>query len=311
VKGVGELTAHAAFTRVAGMRLGRVRLRNQLFAVVPLEGLGEVEGMPFHGIIGYELFKRFVVRVDYQARTLTLSDAAAWTPPAAGRAVPFVFNGTIPEIAGDIDGVAATFDVDTGSRASVGLNSPFVQRNALRARFVPSIEAVTGWGLGGATRGTVARVKRLRLGPIGVPDVVVDMSLQRHGTLSHSAPAGSIGSGLLKRFVVTFDYPRQRIYFLAHDRTERGDAYDRSGLWINLGVGGFRVDGVVVGSPAGKARLSVGDLIVAVDGEPSSTLNLSALRDRLRDSAPGTRVRLTVRSSGRTQEVVLILRDLI
>jgi predicted aspartyl protease len=240
VKGVGELTAHAAFTRVAGMRLGGVRLRNQLFAVVPLEGLGEVEGVPFHGIIGYELFKRFVVRVDYQARTLTLSDAAAWTPAAAGQAVPFVFNGTIPEIAGDIGGVAATFDVDTGSRASVGLNSPFVQRNALRARFVPSIEAVTGWGLGGATRGTVARVRQLRLGPIGVPDVVVDMSLQRHGTLSHSAPAG-------------------------------------------------------------RARLGVGDLIVAVDGEPSSRIYLGALRDRLRDSAPGTRVRLSVRSGGRTR----------
>ena len=262
VKGAGEFTERAAFTRIASVGLGDVRLRDQLFAVVPLEKLGEVEGVPFHGILGYELFKRFVVRIDYAGRTMTLYDVTAWRAEGAGVAVPFVFNGTVPEVEGEIGGVAATFDVDTGSRASVGLNSPFVQKHALRARFKPSIDAVTGWALGGPTRGTVARVNRVRLGSVSVPDVIVDMSLQRLGALTNTAPAGSIGSGLLQRFVATFDYSRQRIYLLAAPGARVRDAYDRSGLWINQGAGGFRVDAVVEGSPAARVGLRDGDIIV-------------------------------------------------
>ncbi len=311
VKGAGEFTERAAFTRIAHVGLGDVRLKNQLFAVVALEKLGDVEGAPFHGILGYELFKRFVVRIDYASRTLTLGDAAAWRADGAGVAVPFVFNGTVPEVEGEIGGVAATFDVDTGSRASVGLNSPFVQKHALRARFKPSIDAVTGWGLGGPTRGTLARVGRVRVGPLAVPNVVVDMSLQRLGALTNTAPAGSIGSGLLQRFVVTFDYPRQRLYLSAQPGARVRDAYDRSGLWINQGAGGFRIDAVVPASPAARAGLREGDVIMAVDGRGAATLMLNDVRDHLREGLPGTVVRLTVRSSGAAREVAITLRDLI
>lgn len=311
VKGAGEFTEHAAFTRVAHVGLGDVRLRNQLFAVVPLEKLGEVEGVPFHGILGYEIFKRFIVRIDYAGRTVTLSDVATWRAEGTGAAVPFVFNGTVPEVEGEIGGIAATFDVDTGSRASIGLNSPFVQKHALRARFKPSIDAVTGWGLGGPTRGTVARAERIRLGTVTVPNVVVDMSLQRLGALTHTAPAGSIGSGLLQRFIVTFDYPRQRIYLLAQPGGVTRDAYDRSGLWINQGPRGFRIDAVAAGSPAARAGLREGDVVVAVDGRPWGRLLLNDVRDVLRDGLAGTVVRLTVRSGGATREIALTLRDLI
>ncbi len=309
VRGAGEDTEAAAFTRVNSLALGGVRLRNQLFAVVPLEKLGEIEGTPFHGLIGYEIFKRFAVRIDYAARVMTLSDAKAWRADGAGVAVPFVFNETVPEIEGTIDGVKGTFDIDTGSRASVGLNSPFVQRNALRARFQPSIEAVTGWGLGGPTRATVARVKRLTLGTFAIDNVVVDMSLQRQGVLTHSAPAGSIGSGLLKRFIVTFDYAGQRVFFAAHARSGASDGYDRSGLWINQTQGGYRVDAVVAGSPAAEAGLQEGDVIVAIDGKRALDVSLGDVRDRLRDGAPGTEVRLTVAVGGARRVAVVRLRD--
>ncbi|MBP6014433.1 MAG: aspartyl protease family protein [Alphaproteobacteria bacterium] len=311
VWGAGETSERAEFTRVARVALGNVRLRDQLFAVVPLEKLNDVEGVPFHGMIGYELFKRFVVRIDYEARKLTLTDPSIWNEQGAGVAVPFVFNGTVPEIEGDIDGVPAAFDIDTGSRASVGLNSPFVQRHALRARFVPNVEAVTGWGIGGPTRASVARVKRLRLGSIAINDVIVDMSRHTQGVMSHGAPAGSVGSGLLKRFAMTFDYAGQRVFFLPHERTATRDAFDRSGLWINRGGGGFRIDGVVARSPAGEAGLKDGDVITAVDGKPASAMSLSELRDRMRDAPLGSEVRLSVRSGGVMRAVVLRLRDLI
>jgi predicted aspartyl protease len=309
VDGVGEGSADAAFARVGSVGVGDVTLRNQLFTVVPLEAFADVEGVPFHGIIGYELFKRFVVRIDYDARTMTLTDPRRWAQDMHATAVPIVFNGSVPEADGAIDGITGTFDIDTGSRVSVGLNSPFVQRHALRGQFRPSVEAVTGWGLGGATRGTVARAKRLSIGPLNVDNVVIDMSLHKVGALSHAAPAGTIGSGLLKRFTVTFDYGGEHIYFEPNARTAFGDAYDRSGLWINASPSGFRVDGVVAGSPAAQAGIGVGDVIVNVEGKAAVSLGLPEVRDLLRDSAAGTVIKMTVRSGARLMDVMLRLRD--
>jgi hypothetical protein len=311
VRGSGDLSEAAAFARVNAMAVGGIQLRNQLFAVVPLETLSDIEGVPFHGMIGYELFKRFIGKIDYEARTLSLMEPSVWNPAGAGIAVPFVFNGTVPEIEGDIDGIPASFDIDTGSRMSVGLHSPFVLKHGLRARFRPSIEAMTGWGLGGPSRGTVARVKRLRLGPIAVNDVVVDMSRQTQGVLSHAVPAGNIGSGLLRRFTITLDYRRQRIHFAPNARTNVPDSYDRAGLWINRDAGAFRVVDVVERSPAALAGMRTGDLIVAVDGVRAAAIGLGELRNRWVEMPAGTDVKLTLRRENIERVVAFRLRDLI
>jgi S1-C subfamily serine protease len=139
---------------------------------------------------------------------------------------------------------------------------------------------------------------------------VVDMSRQTQGVLSHTAPSGSIGGGLLKRFTVTFDYPHQRIYFAPAARTRERDGYDRSGLWINQAPGGFKIVDVVERSPAALAGLREGDTIVAVDGAHAASLSLGSLRDRLRDASPGTDVRLTIRRERHALAVALRLRDL-
>jgi S1-C subfamily serine protease len=141
--------------------------------------------------------------------------------------------------------------------------------------------------------------------------VVVDMSRQTQGVLSHASPAGSIGSGLLKRFNVTFDYPRQRIYFAPTPHTGTPDAFDRSGLWINRTAGGFRVVAVAPRSPAEVAGVRDNDVIVAVGGKSAASILLADLRDRLRDAPPGTAVQLTLRAGQGTRVVTLQLRDLI
>jgi hypothetical protein len=293
------------------MTVGGIQLRDQLFAVIPLERLSDIEGVPFHGMIGYELFKRFIGKIDYEAGTLVLTDPAVWNQAGAGIPVPFVFNGTVPEVEGDIDGVRASFDIDTGSRMSVGLHSPFVLRHGLRARFSPSIETVTGWGLGGPSRGTVARVKRLRLGTIAINDVVVDMSRQTQGALSYAVPAGNIGSGLLRRFTVTLDYPHQRIHFAPNRRTSTPDSYDRAGLWINREGSAFKVVAVVERSPAALAGVAEGDVILAVNGIRSVAISLADLRSGWAELPPGTEVKLLLRRESVERVVAFRLRDLI
>jgi C-terminal processing protease CtpA/Prc len=149
------------------------------------------------------------------------------------------------------------------------------------------------------------------LGPIPVNDVVVDMSRQTQGVLSHAVPAGNIGSGLLRRFTITLDYRNQRIYFAPNARTITPDAYDRAGLWINRDGHAFRVVAVVDGSPAAAAGVAAGDRIVAVDGVRAASVELGELRDRWAEMPAGTYVKLTLQRENAERIVAFRLRDLI
>ena len=79
------------------------------------------------GMVGYEMFRRFVTRIDYGAKTMTLIDPKEFDPKDAGTPVPFAFNGHIPEVQGTFEGMPAKFDIDTGSRSALTLTRPFAE----------------------------------------------------------------------------------------------------------------------------------------------------------------------------------------
>src|SRR5208337_2920031 len=105
---------------------------NQIFAVYPMESFASVEGIDHSGLIGYEVFKRFVVQVDYERSVLTLIVPSAFDNHGDGIVVPFQFNEHIPQVEGEIDGIPGKFDIDTGSRSSVDLLRPFAEKHDLK-----------------------------------------------------------------------------------------------------------------------------------------------------------------------------------
>ncbi len=310
-RGVGEKSEDVALTRVETVQVGDVTVKNQVFAVYPLASFESVEDVPQSGLIGYEFFKRFVVRIDYEASRLTFTEPAVFKYEGRGAVVPFTYNNRIPQVEGEIDGIPGKFDIDTGSRASLSLLAPFAERHKLRERYKTRIEAVTGWGVGGAARGQVTRAESLRLGSVQVARPVTELSLQKGGAFVDPYIAGNVGAGVLKRFNVTFDYSRQTIVFEPNARNSEPDVYDRSGMWLNRKGSGFEVIDVLPGGPAEQAALRPGDLILAVDGTGADGLLLPDVRSRFRSEVPGTRIRLSVRTGDTTREVVLTLKELV
>lgn len=310
-RGVGEKTEDVALTKVGELRLGDVVLRDQTFFLFPLVGVSEVEGVQVDGIIGYEVFKRFVVRIDYVKKLLTFTLPEAFDGKGAGTAVAFTFDEQTPQVDGEIDGIPGKFTIDTGSRNSLDLTTPFVEAHGLKARYAPKVEAMTGFGVGGGVRSAVTRAKLLKLGSVEVPSPVTSFTLNRKGSLADRYVAGNVGGGVLRRFTVTFDYSRQTIWFAPNESFAAPDNYDRAGLWINRAEDGFEVEDVVAHGPAAEAGVRVGDTILAIDGRSPAELSLAEVRTRFRDSAPGTPVRLTVRSGEEVREVAVVLRELV
>lgn len=310
-RGVGEKSEDVGLAKVQSLQVGDATLSNQLFAIFPLEAFSNVEGITEQGLIGYEIFKRFVVKVDYEHHLLTLTVPSSFAYKGGGTILPFQFNNHIPQVDGEIDGIAGKFDIDTGSRSSLDLMKPFVEKHDLATRYAAKVQAVTGWGVGGPARSLVTRTKILRLGKIEVANPVTELSLQSKGAFTSAYVAGNVGAGVLKRFNVIFDYPRQQLILEPNANYGKPDVFDRSGMWLNKSGDTFEVMDVVADGPAAAAGLKVGDKIAAVDGRTADQVSLPQVRDHFRSAPPGTKIPLTVESGGQKRDLVLVLKDLV
>ena len=310
--GAGEGVMEGGFTHIEELDVGGAAVKNQLFIVLPLDTLGTIEGAPMPGMVGYEVFRRFVTRIDYGARTITLIDPRHFDPKDAGTPIKFTFNDSNPEVMGSFEGLPAKFDIDTGARSELTLTKPFAERNALRASHPKGVDAVDGWGVGGPSTGYVTRGKAMTLGPIEIDGVVTTLATQDKGAFAGNDYQGNIGGGILKRFVVTFDYGHQTMYLkpLPGPVADIG-TYDRAGMWLNQSPDGFAIVAVTKGAPAQAAGLAAGDTIIAVDGKRAKDIHLYDLRAKLRNDAPGTVVTFTVKRGGETKDIAVALRDLI
>jgi hypothetical protein len=310
-RGAGEKSLDVAFTTIERMEIGSAVFERQSFASIPLESFGNVEGIPITGIFGYEVFKRFVVRTDYERNEVTLIEPDGFAYRGPGTRVQFELKETIPIVNGDIDGVPGSFQLDTGSRSTLDLMAPFVAKNNLVARYGAKVQGVNGWGVGGPARSWVVRGKRFTFAGVSVEAPVVGLSQASAGSFAETYTAGNVGAGVLRKFNIVWDYPRHQIFFERNAHYNEPDVFNRAGLWVNLGGGGFEVVDVFAGSPAAEAGFRIGDRIMAVDGKAAQRdLTLPEFRARMKE-AVGTKLTLDVIRGAQRLQIAVTLRDLI
>jgi hypothetical protein len=310
--GAGEGVMEGGLVNGVELEVGSASVKNQIFIVFPLNQLGDIEGIPMPGMVGYETFRRFVTRVDYGAHTLTLIDPKHFDPKDAGTPVKFVFNEHVPEVMGTFEGLPAKFDIDTGSRAELTVTKPFAEKNNLRATHPKGVDAVDGWGVGGPSHAYVTRGADMTLGDVKVGTVVASLSTDSKGAFAGSEYSGNVGAGVLKRFIVTFDYNNQLMYLKPLPKPVADtNTFDRAGMWFNQSGTDFKVVDVTKDAPAEKAGIKIGDVITAVDGKPTDGMHVYDLRVRLRNDPPGTVVKLTVMRDKKSRTLKVTLRDLI
>jgi hypothetical protein len=309
--GAGEKSQDVGLVKVAREDIGGAHLDNQVFAVIALESFGTVEGKHISGIFGYEVFKRLIVTTDYENNQIMLRDPSGWSYAGSGARVPFKLKEVIPVVQGEIDGIPGAFQLDTGSRVSLSLLRPFVEKNKLVERYNAKLLGVEGWGVGGASRAWFVRAHKLNFGGVTVDEPVVGLGQQKSGGLTDIYTAGNVGAGVLKRFNITWDYPHNQIFFEKNKNYSAPDVFDRVGLWANLSDAGFEIVDVIPGSPAAEAGLKVGDTVFAVDGmKAGSQISLPDFRLLLRGT-PGTTHKLDVLRARQTLHPMITLRDLI
>ena len=308
-RGVGEETVDVAMAHAREVRLGEAVLDKPVFFVMDLGKLPAVEGYASDGLVGYEMFRRFGVTIDYARHELLLAEPAKFTPPAGAHAVPFELAERIPIVQGSLDGVPARLSIDTGSRASLSVHAPFAREHGLVAKYAAAPESVVGWGVGGPARGRPARLGTLQLGDLAIEGIAGDIFTGDKGAFASPDLSANLGGGVLRRFTVAFDYAAKQMYLAPNADFRRADAFDRSGLWLLAATDGLDVVDVAADSAALRAGLRPGDRISAIDGRAVDAGDLPGLRQRLREAATGTTLAITYLREGRTAEASLVLAE--
>ncbi|HET7924581.1 MAG TPA: aspartyl protease family protein [Rhodanobacteraceae bacterium] len=308
-RGVGDQAVDLSLAHAKEVRLGGAALAEPVFYIVDLGDLPKVEGVDCDGLVGYEMFRRFGVTIDYEKHALVLTDPSKFAPPAGATMVPFELDDRIPIVQGSLDGVPARMSVDTGSRSSLTMHSPFVREHKLVEKYHAAPDAVIGWGVGGPSRGRPARFGTLKLGDLEVPGVAGDLYTGDKGSFANPDLAGNLGGGVFRRFTVAFDYASKRLYFAPNASYGKPDAFDRSGFFLLGDDDALIVADVAGESAAAKAGFAANDRIVAIDGAAANRKSLVEWRAKLRDLPAGTKLKVDRVRGGKKTSVELVLAD--
>ena len=283
--GAGEKKEAYSSVHIDSLELGQMNLGGMDLPALDTSGLERAIGFThFDGVLGSDLFQRAVVTLDLARNQIVLNDPRSYRPGIGFIRVPFALNeDKMPIITAEFNGQRARFLVDTGDRSSLTLFGPFWKKYGFDGDVSPTVIAMTGFGIGGPIRSLVGRPKTFSIGAIKILPPVTRLSLQKAGVFTSADYAGSIGMGVLKRFVCVFDYSRHNLWLQKAENFNYADRYDRSGTWLGLDDKNRVVlMDVVQDGPAAQAGARPGDVVLGIDHHAANAETLPGLRDLLK-----------------------------
>jgi hypothetical protein len=283
VGGGGGGTTPIRYAFAGSVRVGAAELRHQPFIVLPADALPPVDG-----IVGYELLARFAARLDMSHQVLELAPSAA----AFGQTIAparFAFFDRAPQVSGSLDATRGAFSIDTGSSLTAQVPAPTVRAQRLVQRLHATVATYAN-DVGGRYPIYLARARIMRLGLASLAWPLLDL-LTRASTSDDATIVANVGDGILKRWILVFDYAHQTIDFRPGGDPSGNAVRDRSGMFLVATTNALVVRQVLSGTPAFRAGITAGAKIVAVDGIAAGAGDLQRIRNLLRGT-PGTLVRM-------------------
>jgi hypothetical protein len=275
-------------------------------------------GMLVNGLIGSDLFFRYVVGLDPVGKTVTFYERDRFDFRKRTRSytrIPLTVKEgkaylDIRMLQDDNTEIQTRLLIDTGA------SLPFwISTLADSAIVVPAktVRALLGQGLNGIISGVNGRIKRAELGPFTFrkPLVSYPDSSSVAGLKLNSSRHGSIGMDILRRFSIYFDFRDSALYLRPNKWFRAPFLYNRSGMDIekvNPSIPVYTLFSVIPGSPAGQAGLQPGDMIEYINYLPAFTLTLDEINNILYGES-GRLVILRINRDGKEYRVRFRLEE--
>ncbi len=321
IKGLGEgeqLTAYRSGNNKMSIE-GLTALDQEVQMIIDENfQISHILGLPVHGLIGFNLFKDYIVEINYLSEKITLHKPEYYKYRDRKKDIilPLHFDGNKPFVrtsivTDDLVEVPVKLLVDTGASDALWLSEKSDQRIDLPENH---IETFLGRGLSGDLHGVKGRLDGIWVGPLilSQPIVAFPNSKLIDQLISSNDRNGTIGAEILRRFRVTIDYRNSRLTLRPTYKIKDDFNYNMSGMEVINPMPGlpvFTINNIRENSPAYYAGLQENDQILKLNYSNHRNLDLNDI-NLLLQSKEDKKIKLTVLRDGEEIETSFHLKKL-
>lgn len=241
IKGLGEGEPINALISSSNLfRIGEVvNTDQQLYVVMDKElNLSPRLGMPVHGIIGYDLFRDFIVELNYSSKYLKLHDPDLYRSKKSSktRTLPLQIIQNKAYVQGDVlmknkQSIPVKLLIDSGSSDALWLFEDLDRGLGVpRDNYVDFL----GQGLSGSIYGKRTKIDGIKLAGFLLKDAKTAFpdSQYFNSMTTFGDRNGSLGGEVLKRFALVFNYGNRTLSLRKNSLFNKPFDFNLSGIDI-------------------------------------------------------------------------------
>jgi len=277
-------------------------------------GLSNYAGIPIHGLLGYEFFNSFAVRINFDDTTITVGAPKDIRTFRRGSKLPITVEERKPYITTKVllpngTPTESKLIVDLGAGHPISLENLVSENKGLPDRF---IAANLGMGLTGPISGYLSRIGEVDLGKYKLKNVIAsfpDFVTKKNDTLSVKRD-GNLGIDILKRFNLIIDYQSGVMYVKPNLSFYKPFEHDMSGLEYFCGGDNLKhivINRVEKGSAGDEIGLAKGDEIVRINFKSVQDMSIEEI-DNIFKAHDERSVLLDVYRNGVYDRLILTLK---
>jgi hypothetical protein len=270
--------------------------------------LTSVYGEPIDGIIGYSVISRYIIKLDYDSSLISFYTRGPFKYPKGG----YLLKPSITTLAvqaariKDNRTINSRFLFDMGAGLCLMLTSDFIKDSSVLHR-KRKLYRKQAEGLGGKVDMATTVIKEVKIGPYKFHKVPIYIFDDTFNVTSYPYLGGILGNDLLRRFNVILNYEKRDIYIMPNSHFREPFDYSYSGIELYNINGQIIIGDVADGSPAEKAGVKEGDVVVGIN--KVFTQNLSQYKTALQ--AAGQKIKLILRRDGELREVEFKVKSIL
>ncbi len=263
IGGAGGGFSKAKVAAGINFNIGNIEFYNQTLVVLP-----ESKNLSYFetdGVIGNEILTRFIVDINYDNQTIRLAEPSNYKPIKDAEEIKISFESVYPF-------VKSSAILDNGTTVPLNLVLDLGASHALsllissqKSIVLPdkNIKVSTGRGINTEVFGYMGRIKNFKIGSYSFDNPIVSFNDQK---LVQFEKEGNLGSGILKRFNITFDYPNKRFFIKPNKSYSLPFEFNMAGIQISkVNNEILKIDRVLPYSTGLEAGLLQEDIILRIN----------------------------------------------
>lgn len=307
IRGIGGIR-NVSFLNNRKLHLPGLTIDSLNFHISDYALLTSVYGERIDGIIGYSVFKRYILKIDYDSTKIEFWTKGTLKYPRGGFLLKPAIT-TLPVQAARVKDevtIDGRFLIDMGAGLNLLLSTEFIKDSAFlrknRKLYVKEAE-----GLGGKIDMFLTTIKEIKLGPYKFRNVPVNIFEDVNNVTAYPHLGGLIGNDLLRRFNVIINYEAKDFHLKPNSHYHDGFDYSYSGIELYYVNGLILIGDVAKDSPAEKAGLLEEDVVVAVNRNFSQ--NMTQYKTAMQE--PGGNIKLIIQRGGRLMDFTFKVKNIL